>query len=714
LNIELPADKTALVLGQNLDDSGADSNGAGKSSLFDVISWAIWGKVPRGDDFTGDILRRGADHATASLTLMRGDDELVITRERGKKSVLKATVVRGAAQTDLTLRTATLTQKAICRYLGYDERKGFDDYLSQIYFSAMSGRGFLSAEATPAERQQVLERFMGLGSLDVAAQLVKDDLKADREALAYAEATIASMHEQIAAYGDPAALDAKLKDILESLGLARTNLEAKKSARTQLDEYVRQSREIASTYSSAKDRYQKVVDEARRLAAQYERATVDNQRGLELRAQWERTAPEYEGLRVKVDEVKDQIVGLERDKAAAHAEMMATRSELQTAIDLEADLRSQVDHAQACPYCSQSLMVSHNKVAKFDMQIAEQRLADAQAARASAQAKLEQLENAHEIKVADLLQSRSKLSAQQFAMKKMIDLKAQVDALDLSGYDQLIVKVNQMQAAYDQAKADMHSATEKHDLDTVQLVRKINMLLGEHHTDLMSALNTAVADTDDEINGLQRMILHMTEQKGATETSLARLSELGQQLGASESAVAAKRERAAQLVYWSKIYPEIKRKIIDSFVPLFESQVNEYLSELEIAERIRFVTEVDKRSGDGTKIGFAIEVFDGQHWANYSSYSGGEKSRIMVAVGFGLRRLALQRAAGTTLGYLLVDELLDNIDSTGMTYFFALLNKIEGQKFLITHTKIDDIVIDTDYRLIVSKENGRSSVAIGE
>ena len=165
-------------------------------------------------------------------------------------------------------------------------------------------------------------------------------------------------------------------------------------------------------------------------------------------------------------------------------------------------------------------------------------------------------------------------------------------------------------------------------------------------------------------------------------------------------------------MYWVRTYPEIKRKLINSFVPLFENAANSYLSDLEIVERVRFVTESDKKSGEGKKLGFKIEVFDGEHWAGFNSYSGGEKSRIMIAVGFALRELALQRSVGSSLGFLLVDELLDNIDSTGMRYFFSLLSKVAGQKFLITHTKIDDITVDTDCQIVISKQGSESSVKV--
>jgi DNA repair exonuclease SbcCD ATPase subunit len=75
-----------LVLGQNLDDPKSSSNGAGKSSLLESITWALYGKLPRFDSRQGtsdDVVNDafGKD-CSVTVVLTVGDKKYEITRYR--------------------------------------------------------------------------------------------------------------------------------------------------------------------------------------------------------------------------------------------------------------------------------------------------------------------------------------------------------------------------------------------------------------------------------------------------------------------------------------------------------------------------------------------------------------------------------------------------------------------------------------------------------
>lgn len=114
------------VAGVNNDETSADSNGSGKSSLGDAISWGLWGSTARG--ISGDdIINTGAGKGAAVRITIDDDGELWRIERYRKYPKLKNGLYLwqfDAATnewTDRTKGTTPLTQKAIERLLGCSE-----------------------------------------------------------------------------------------------------------------------------------------------------------------------------------------------------------------------------------------------------------------------------------------------------------------------------------------------------------------------------------------------------------------------------------------------------------------------------------------------------------------------------------------------------------------------------------------------------------------
>ena len=69
-----------LIEGENRDQGG--SNGAGKSSLFDAICWALFGKIHRPNIRGDDILRTGARSTSVSVVLSSDGRRIEVSRYR--------------------------------------------------------------------------------------------------------------------------------------------------------------------------------------------------------------------------------------------------------------------------------------------------------------------------------------------------------------------------------------------------------------------------------------------------------------------------------------------------------------------------------------------------------------------------------------------------------------------------------------------------------
>lgn len=119
VSFDLDDQGLVLVQGENLDDSAATSNGAGKSSLMDLVSWVLWGTTARGS--SGDaVIRDGTSKASGFVNLFDETTGKIWTVSRSRRKG-KGTLTVNDGKSDLTLGTEKLTQALIESIVGCTE-----------------------------------------------------------------------------------------------------------------------------------------------------------------------------------------------------------------------------------------------------------------------------------------------------------------------------------------------------------------------------------------------------------------------------------------------------------------------------------------------------------------------------------------------------------------------------------------------------------------
>lgn len=110
-----------VIQGVNKDDTSAESNGSGKSSLADAIDWVLYGETARGisgDDVVNNTLKKGT---RVALTVQDGPSVYTIARHRKHKEFknsLRLTMDDGFVEKDLTKGTDKLTQEEVLKIVG--------------------------------------------------------------------------------------------------------------------------------------------------------------------------------------------------------------------------------------------------------------------------------------------------------------------------------------------------------------------------------------------------------------------------------------------------------------------------------------------------------------------------------------------------------------------------------------------------------------------
>lgn len=122
--IELAERGLLLIQGVNKDDTSADSNGAGKSSIADAICWALYGVTARGVTADAVVNKKAKKDTEVEIRLTDGSDEYRIIRYRKHTTNKNVTLVQqkspvaGAVPIDLHKGTERETQEVIDALVG--------------------------------------------------------------------------------------------------------------------------------------------------------------------------------------------------------------------------------------------------------------------------------------------------------------------------------------------------------------------------------------------------------------------------------------------------------------------------------------------------------------------------------------------------------------------------------------------------------------------
>jgi len=159
------------------------ANGAGKSSLLDAMTWALWGKArARRDD---DLIHGDEIEMNVIFTFDVGDNRYRASRYRSRqgrgRSELMLEVQNGSEWRALTEGTIRQTQEKIDRLLRID----YETFVNSAYL--VQGRADEFTRKTAAERKNILGEILGLSVWSDYEQRARDQINAIKNELALSE-----------------------------------------------------------------------------------------------------------------------------------------------------------------------------------------------------------------------------------------------------------------------------------------------------------------------------------------------------------------------------------------------------------------------------------------------------------------------------------------------------------------------------------------------
>ena len=314
------------------------SNGAGKSSLLDAITWALFGQARKRDD---TLVNLQSTVAEVSLEFAYEGNTYRVLRARPKsKTGVLEFHIRQPAGTwkPLTERTQVDTQVRILETLRLD----YDTFINAAFF--LQGRADTFTTETPTRRKQILGSILGLDIWEVYRQRASDrrkQIEAEVDRLDGRTAEIeAELSEETARQERLSILQADLKRLsaarklqeqtLDGLrGVAATLAEQRKLVETlqrQADAANRQLRELENRQAARqaeRQSFAELLDRAEEIESAFqtwqqqraELSRLDEVSGRFREFESRRTAPLLEIESARVTLLQDQQLLLGQQSA---------------------------------------------------------------------------------------------------------------------------------------------------------------------------------------------------------------------------------------------------------------------------------------------------------------------------------------------------------------------------------------------------------------
>jgi len=188
-------------------------NGSGKSTIFDALTWALWGKASRGKN--DDLISIGQNEMGVELEFYNGDNRYRIirkyTRSTGPKSgqvMLDLQVANNEKYQSIAEHIVKDTQEKITRLLHLD----YQTFINSAML--LQGKSNEFSIKIPSERKDILARILDLSYYDELEEDARGEAEKNRTEHANLERELAAMDQRI---NEKPRHEESLRKILEEL-----------------------------------------------------------------------------------------------------------------------------------------------------------------------------------------------------------------------------------------------------------------------------------------------------------------------------------------------------------------------------------------------------------------------------------------------------------------------------------------------------------------
>lgn len=661
-------------------------NGAGKTSLLDALTWALWGRARAKTD--EELIHQGATEMRVALTFgLEGQVYQVIRQKRagkGKGSSLELQVRQGEKWKGLSDATINATQKKIVSLLKLD----YDTFCNSAFLQ--QGKADEFTRKTAAQRKEVLADVLGLDQWDGYEDRAKKKVGALKELILGVDGEISGYDRELSKRADYesglAAATGKLAESQTKLIAAEAQWSEVEKARDGLNLIKRQQADLDKRIVSAEKELAETESGLRELRAKGDPVSLANE--LEAAQSLLNRLEAREAERAEITEQR-QTAAEENARRKGENDTLGPQTE---------PLKKRIETLSAatepvCPTCGQPLTEDHRHT------IIEELTVEVDARRNRYRENTTALKTlADQVSGFDRRLSRiaADLRERPTWQKKLADLQGKVVA-----------------ATEARTQIEALSARKVRQLDSLQTDKTQWAALEVEARQLASK----AVDADSLQNAVDKLRFEArvaTEEVGAARQRLAALEAITKYRA---DKLAARKKLADEQGLFEELREAFSKKgvpamIIEAAVPEIENAANDLLRKMTAGRmNVRFNTQRETQAGEVRET-LDIQISDELGTRAYESYSGGEQFRVNFAIRIALSRLLAHRA-GAQLQTLIVDEGFGSQDAQGREKLVEAINAIQddfGLILVITH--LDELKDAFPARIDIIKTGAGSQISV--
>ena len=702
----VPQNGLTTVLGRNLLGDGADSNGSGKSTLLECLFVGLFGPALPWSEY----LTVGGDDTTCEVGLefTHGEETYRVRRQYDSRGRGKSTLdlerqsefpQDNGAWLPLTMNSQAETQAALVRMIGLSEAT----YVHSVH-APQGHRHFADPSLPPRERKDILADALGLVTWEKLKALVAADIRE-------LERTVEGIEQRLGAFEDDLAQKAEL-EAAHSVFVAAFAQAARELVEAEAAEA--KAREAHTEARGAADRVNALL--ARRDAARTTLAHLDRQAELAQQSV-ERAAAETAAIErlTPVAARADSLEAESRRIATADLERAAVIDKRDTLAKQEASL---TDRIRALIKDRDAAIVAAKEVREEGGETTCRNCGQALAgeALAKAQASVERDAGRHEAKAAELAQQVRALTDERAAVgeqHQLLAVPAEIPAEQvakvheqLQGAREAVSEIARRTATLEALKGTQGPSQAEHE--------SARQALAEAE----AALAAAPAPDPEALGLLTRELerasttvatARAADRQAQTElaTSEERLRNLAGLAERAQESLAEKTRLTDRLGVLKALERSYGRDGIPALllenhaIPQIEATAREVLEALGMPFRVELATQRENKGG-GLRDTLDVVVHEPGGARSYATYSGGERTRLEVALRVGIARLIAQRSSSACALFAL-DELpwLDRSGQAALVEVLRGLTEFE-RVILISH---DEVLADSfDHQVVVVRD----------
>ena len=742
-----------LVYGKNMDNDSQLSNGSGKSAFSEAIAIALTGS-PLRNVKQDEVINNDSQSAAVCLTLYnKGKDQHMIIRRE---------IFKGNKPQKVSVIFSTQDTEKGCVLSGVDEYNKFiletigvtkDELYSSFVLCRSRYSDFLLA--SDKEKKEIINKFSRGNMVDQAIEKLKIDTESKRveyqninselnklegrrtllesqieEAKQNAEQTTSKNAEMRVALTER--IETDRKKILE----INAQMEDKKNSMTVIAQHINELNDFESRNYDGKDieGLKTYLKEKQYLPnfqfVQYDSAMtkyniqdIDNKIEFEkatlqklyddsqvVKKKLEKVTAQLQSIDMEIEKTK-QLRLEEADKSKEIS--MRLNKEISDLQDYRTKCRTESDRLKIkcgssiqCPKCHTDFVVGDES---FDLIAAKKRIEYLKQEMDSCEKKISDVtdkaehiyDKSNELcqQLKELQEERSTVFSSLSKTRERVDGNVRAINRSVSAVNDYAKRKEYLESSLTSMIEDMMNAY------FTQLERNYDTAAKEYRNlrDERGFHETRISDSHEYMMKLKDM-----DVEEFTKSLKDRLEETMGQIASVSDQASNVNNYIQTYNLQEKRFVEFKTYLANGKIDSLSMITNQFLEQIGSDLRVRFDGYSILRSGKiRDKISIAV-LRDGIEIGSIGKLSVGEMSRIQLAVILAMHKLINLNADNDKgLDFLLIDEVLDGVDESGLANIVKSINDIGITSIIISHGKLAE---SYRYTLTIRKQNGVSSI----